>query len=389
MRRTIHQLPRTTRGMSLLEVLVALFFTAVLMAGMGKIYQSSLSLFKTTSERIGMARKGRVALDILSDDLDRAGMYLADLSGYPQGLSDQFPGFFILPNSVVDLADGSTHYADELYFYLDDALPFQGTLNTYSGINNQGQAIADQTAFTAATVPTYDVTLTDPAFTSWVTNGVNFMMGDSAGAPAMTATNITVTGGANITFQADISKSPNAGVSKASHQPGTVIFFLRPAQMVRYYVGKQALDPSDPTALTPCLMRDQGAYNPGAFNATRTDIVAEDVLKLKVYLSADGGQTWAGSALADTTNGFSAGWINGIVPALNNQLSTYGQSDIKDIKTDNHWYRKVPTLVRLDVTTRTAVKRADYSATPSTSAAYATQVRSLIVVPRHFGLSYQ
>jgi hypothetical protein len=43
--------------------------------------------------------------------------------------------------------------------------------------------------------------------------------------------------------------------------------------------------------------------------------------------------------------------------------------------------------VRLDVTTRTAVKRSEYSATPLVNTAYKDYTQSLVIVPRHFGLT--
>jgi len=45
------------------------------------------------------------------------------------------------------------------------------------------------------------------------------------------------------------------------------------------------------------------------------------------------------------------------------------------------------TLVRVNVTTRTAVQRSEYSTTGNTLA-YKEQTQSLMLLPRHFGLNF-
>ena len=104
----------------------------------------------------------------------------------------------------------------------------------------------------------------------------------------------------------------------------------------------------------------------------------------KVYLSADSGTTWAG--YGQTYSGFDSGWTNGIRADLDTQLSTAGRVGSQTTQGDLHWFRKIPTLVRVDITTRTAVKRPEYSATPSATAAYKNTTQSVVVMPRHFGL---
>jgi type II secretory pathway pseudopilin PulG len=381
-------------GFTLVEMLVALLFTGLLMAGMARIYQGSLGVFKTTAERISSGRKGRLALDIMGDDLDRAGMFLSNFRDYPV-LSAANPGFYIIPNVPVDLGDGTSHTSDELYFYLDDALPFQGTIvSPPSGINNINQAVADGSAapVTSGNATTFTVNFPDPAFVNFITPGVLVLFSAQADHP-YPITNI-IPGGAGssqVTFSLAQVDDGNSGMLNASVQAGanTVVYFMQPSQMVRYYLAAQSLDPSNPANLTPCLMRDQGAYNPGGFVGAAPQIVAEDVLQVKAYLSANGGQTWAGLGLPSTTTGFSSGWSNGIVPQINSQLASYGQNDVADISQVNCWFRKVPCLIRLDITTRTSTQRTEYSKTSTTALAYGTQTRTLVIVPRHFGLAYK
>jgi hypothetical protein len=72
---------------------------------------------------------------------------------------------------------------------------------------------------------------------------------------------------------------------------------------------------------------------------------------------------------------------------LDTQLATAGRPDFMTTRGNENWIRSIPTLVRLDITTRTATKRAEYSATPLTTTAYKDFTQSLVIVPRHFGLT--
>lgn len=68
--------PSRNAGFSLVELLVAMVFTALLMAGMAKVFQASLGTFYTAGEKMSSARRNRLSLDILYDDLNTAGMFL-------------------------------------------------------------------------------------------------------------------------------------------------------------------------------------------------------------------------------------------------------------------------------------------------------------------------
>ena len=52
------------RGFSLVELMVALVFTAILMAGMFKVFQASTSTFATLSETLAIQRNARWGLDL-------------------------------------------------------------------------------------------------------------------------------------------------------------------------------------------------------------------------------------------------------------------------------------------------------------------------------------
>ena len=75
--------PPRVIGFSLVELLVALVFTMVLMAGMANVYKASLSAFYTSGESISSSRRNRMSVDLLVEDLNRAGMFLTDLSVPP------------------------------------------------------------------------------------------------------------------------------------------------------------------------------------------------------------------------------------------------------------------------------------------------------------------
>ena len=105
----------------------------------------------------------------------------------------------------------------------------------------------------------------------------------------------------------------------------------------------------------------------------------------KAYLSADSGQTWAG--LGKGYSGLANGWTNGIRADLDTQLATAGRADVKTTQGNDFWFRKSPTLVRLDITTRSATKRQEYSgSTDQTLSAYKLITKTLVTVPRHSGL---
>jgi len=63
-----------------------------------------------------------------------------------------------------------------------------------------------------------------------------------------------------------------------------------------------------------------------------------------------------------------------------------GRPDHQTTRASEHWFRSIPTLVRVDVSTRTATQRTEYSDTPNTLA-YKDLTQSLVFVPRHSGLT--
>ena len=134
---------RRSDGFSLVEMLVALVFTMLLMAGMAAVFKASLSTLFTSGESLSSARRNRMSIDLLGSDLDSACMYLQQLSGYPPMLSAASPAFYIEPNMpIANLpatalpTDPTT--SDQLFFYLDLPLAFQGKVSTPAASNGTG-----------------------------------------------------------------------------------------------------------------------------------------------------------------------------------------------------------------------------------------------------------
>ena len=380
----------SSSGFSLVEMLVALVFTGILMAGMAAVFKGSLSTFYTSGEQLSSARRNRMSIDLLGDDLNAAAMYLVDLS-VPPAVVATTPPFFILPNVSIPGAGASDpQTTDELYFYMDQPLPFEGTLGGVAPQQTAAEMVMAGAAPTAAD-NTFSIECANSAtYANQVKKGQVFIFKDSwetayiNADPTVTGSTVTVVAGPDP--NALVTGTGSAGLpSKAKHLSGSGIVFIQPAQMVRYRIALLNLDPLNPNGI-PCLVRDQGTYNGAGFVASLPQqVITENVSGFKVYLSTDG-QNWAGLGLPASTTGFSAGWDQGIRAQLDAQLVSSGRPDHQTTRASEHWFRSIPTLVRVDVSTRTATQRTEYSNTPNTLA-YKDLTQSLVFVPRHSGLT--
>ncbi len=429
------QTPRKARaGFSLVELLVALVFMALLMAGMAKVYQSSMNTFYKSSESISSGRRNRMAMDLLYDDLNAAGQYLVNLTAYPS-FSAANPGFYILPNQAYAGTDVpvAKAFTDQLTFYYDEALPFEGRLydpTAASGVGTFATTSNSDLVSSQADVAKLDTTMyvkfQDPTYASMVeTYYKNSLANNSVGLVAVfkdqwgpMAIQDAAAAGSLVTFKAmaapDNEKGLPTGLNPLNKErhfagdgsfpsglpptingtpstSGAPVLFVHPAQMVRYTIKSMDLDPSKSGVGVPCLVRQQGDYSPAGFVSSQETVIAEDVTGFKVYLSAypdptnaDLAKTWAGWKL--TANDFDSGWTNGILAAVNTQLASLGLTASSNTS-DPNWFRNTPLLVRVDLTTRTAIKRAENTATGLT-ADYQERTQTLYMVPRHFGLSF-
>ncbi|MDP1830923.1 MAG: prepilin-type N-terminal cleavage/methylation domain-containing protein [Geothrix sp.] len=386
--------PRTREhGFSLVELLVALVFTMVLMAGMANVYKASLSTFYTSGEALSSARRNRMSVDLLIDDLNTTCMYLTDLS-VPPPVSAAVPPFFILPNMPIAGAGANDPATcDELYFYMDQALAFEGALSGAAPQQTASELVV------AGTVPgiadnTFIIECKNSSYANQVQRGQIFIFKDSwetayiTNPPTVSGSLVSVVAGP--APNAMVSGAGPAGLpSKAKHLPNSGIVFLLPAQMVRYRIAILNLDPSNPNGI-PCLVRDQGTYDAAVFTPTATQqVISENISGFKVYLSTNAGTSWAGllpSGLPAAYTGFNAGWDQGIRSEVDVQLAATGRPDYRTTRASEHWFRSIPTLVRVDVSTRTATQRAEYSDNGLVPA-YRNLTQSLVFVPRHSGLT--
>ena len=387
-------------GFSLVELLVAVLFIGILMAGMANVFKASVTTLTTSSEGISSARRNRMSLDLLYDDLNSAGMFLSDLASPPK-LSAANQAFYIIPNvAIVGAAADDPATADQVFFYLDDPLPFEGTLfDTGAGgtaARNASELVLAQAAPTVAD-NTFTIDCTDDSYATMIktgrTNGYPYSVVFKDSWETYFIQGIPTGTGKRLTIQ--LGSSPDALVTgvgpsgnppKAKHILTSNVMFFQPAQMVRYSVKMKLYDPQKATGV-PCLIRDQGTWSAAGFVAVAAleSVVAENVSGFKAYLSANTGKSWAG--YGKTYTGLDNGWTGGIRAELDAQLLTSGRQDFQTTSGNDNWFRSIATLVRLDITTRTAVKRAEYSATPLTTTAYKDFTQSLVIVPRHFGLA--
>jgi Tfp pilus assembly protein PilW len=413
---------RNSEGFSLVEMLVALVFTMILMAGMASVFKSSLSAFVRNNEQLSNFRRNRMSLDMVYDDLNNMGMYLMSLTTYPGNLTSASPGFYVSPNvsyaaaglDVQGTLPANWSYpastGDQLYLYFDDPLPYDGTLKTdLSGLatmENAGSALTDTNSFdisfqdanqAAAVKQGMFVIFRD----AWDVKKISAVSGISTDAMTGISTVTLDTSGATSTGGYDDASGNPTGatpLSKLGHSINKIVLVVNPAQQVRYSIQTRAFDPSDATKLIPCLVREQGPLG-GAFDATKTAVIAENVIGFKAFVSADSGATWAGM-------GYTTAGSNGSVTPWNDTTSsgkfrkvldtalskvtgsaTWGRTGFKDTSSPN-WFREIPIIVRIDLLTRTMTKRSEYGNQSPTAptADYGTRVQTLILVPRHTGL---
>lgn|GEM_PF-906220 len=398
------------RGFSLVELLVALIFTLLLMSGLASVFRASISTFYTSGETTSSVRRNRLSIDLLAEDINMAGMYLADMALLPNTVPNT-PPFFIIPNvPIANAGDNDPQTTDELYFYLDEPLPFEGELlEVNTGASGQLTA-ADMvvSGATAADMPSqYTVNCSSRDYARMVEQG-NFAIFKDFWEAIYVAE--ATANGSNVVFTA--GPTPNVGMtgsgsaglaSRVFHLPrdgsipGAGVLFVRPGQMVKYRIEMVKLDP-DPERPNgnPCLVRYKNIY-PGSgagFDESTAErlVVNENISGFKVYLSANGGRDWAGerTQYAGAYSGL-VGWgmsatSAGIRSEIDTQLSTVGRPTHKSTRDSDHWFRSIPVLVRIDITTRTATRRAEFSAAHD-ELKFREITQSTMFVPRHFGLT--
>jgi len=420
MRQLVRQFDRS-RGFSLVELMVALVFTLVLMAGLATVFKHSLGVFVTSGERVSSSRRNRTASDMIYDDLNAAGMLLASLAEYgkitqeeSRTLNSTTPAFQIIPNVAYTGADVTSpnNVADQLFLYYDDPFPFEGIQKVggagtselvAGGASGEGAALPTALAFTFSFGDAQQASAVE---TEQAISPLVIISRTSAASPMKVKT--LARSGSQISLTVDSSRAFGSSTD-------TTALFVKPGRYVRYSIQPKSLDPSNAAATIPCLVRDEQVYSNVAgsanpFAATvASSIVTDNVVGFQVMVSVDGGVSWAndpndiaqrsGGAITAANPGIShtkwATWAN-ISALLNANTALTGRPGPNNKVDDSKfWFKDIPVLVRVDITTRAALSRGEYlKNAPYTimlgadGVPYKIQTQSVVIVPRHFGLSY-
>ena len=384
---------RTAQGFSLVELLVALVFTAFLMAGMARVFQSSVRTYTAVNETMSAQRTNRWAMDQVSDDISQAGLVFPDrilpaiVTGGTESLFSVTPNNTVACTRVSDTdptaTQSETVTADTLEFFTDVPLAVAGTWAADTTGDNPNPGGTPTAAPSSASI--------------------NFTVGSEADLQADDVMVILdsgeygnwehpliAAGGANpVSFETDATKllqytaTPmNPGITLA-HKKGVPVYFIRPNQLIRYSVQAVALDPANPAVQLPCLVRQEADYpTSGSVDWTKvpTQIVSENTQGFRVDLSFDGGKTWARPTAAPFT------WA-AMQANANTQLATMGLPGLTSITdpANPDWFRSINCLMRVDITTRAPIRREEYSITPG-ARAYRTRTQTLMISPRNFGV---
>lgn len=413
-----------SRGFSLVELMVALLFTSLLMAGLASVFKSSMSTFVTSGEKISSTRRNRLAVDMMFDDLNAAGMLLTSLSDYggtsshPINLNAANPAFRIIPNVKYLKTDVASpnNVSDTLDLYFDEALPFEGTV----GVTNQNvaQLLADEVAVNTAITNTISLSSeqTNLVASENVKSPLSILFRADVASAIRPETLVPNGSGVDVTLGTNF-RNANSGPTKTQIPAGTPALFVKPGIYARYSIQPVNLDP-DPAntgLFLPCLVRDEvrysavsGSANPFAAPMNRV-VVAENVIGFQVMVSPDGGLTWInnpydsaqrkGALPSDANPGIPhtkfAVWDD-LRTMLNADASITGRpAPFNTVDDGRFWFKDIPITVRVDITTRTARPRGEYIANTSSTIIngtsgipYKIQTQSIVLVPRHSGLSY-
>jgi prepilin-type N-terminal cleavage/methylation domain-containing protein len=341
------------RGFSLVELLVALVLSGILMAGMAKIFASSISSFYTTGELVGAQRRNRWILNELGDDLRMAGHTDGfDTAKVPQTLPES--PFVITPGTVA----GSNR--DQVDLFMNEPVQ-ELTVN----------AAAAQAATGLSLVAVGGGSLN-------IHKGDFLIIKDGIQAEYAIA-NADVSSG-SVALMDETSQQMDPAIAgymkygsvalQRAHAFGGQVTVLRPCQLIHYGVEDRLVDPSDSSNKIPCLIRKQAPFGSGAqadWSKIAGEVVAENVSALRLDLSVDGGVSWErGNTWAAT------------VALANGRLNAANQ-----ITSNSFWFKRVPALIRVEIRSRTPLARTEYASTAGT-AAFRERTQVLVIAPRNF-----
>jgi len=368
------------------ELLVALVFTAILMAGMFKVFQASTSTFASLSETLAIQRSARWGLNLLQEEVLQTGFLLPPYmtpSLNPTSPSAQPP---LLMQKTDYIPPDETVPVDELQMVIDMPLNVGGALTKATTLGDTALSVSIPSG--APEIRDGDVLMMMDS--NWEVFTVTGATTDTVAiSTATTATPLQDAYG----NQVQPFRHPSVGLP---HRATAEFTFFRPMTVVRYTVVPRKLDPSDPAGVVPCLVRQRRPLNvdPSVIwapdkNTVQADeqILLEGVTGFRVDWSLDGGKTWlraggSGDDWASVRSAVNTALTSSPSPVVKQSL---GVTNLQD----PFWPRYVPVLIRLDVSTRTRIKRTEYNPVldpNNPQATYRTRTETLLLSPRNLGL---
>lgn len=381
------------RGFSLVELLVALVFTGILMAGMSKIFTASISNFTAGTETIGIQRTARFALLQLQEDILQAG-YLLPPRIVTELLGNAQPPLKIetlqtkFTYKSTDGTDVTLVTPDELQMVMDLPLSLHGildaTVDPAAGATNTLKVLIPSGG---AALKVGDLAfIEDSAWEIFKINGI-----------ASIGNTYTLTLADNTTLLDQFGNDTNASLvspfinkkhigTDGGTAPGAQVAFVRPLQVVSYTIQAMNLDPGNNTATVPCLIRRTKALADASFGPS--EIIVEGVTGFQLDWSLDGGKSWVRK-----DNGLTTAQWGAIKTATSSQLTTIATTSPltkllvggMDSTVDPFWFNYAPVVIRLDIETRSKLQRTEYS-NAANAADYRTRRETLLISSRNFAL---
>ncbi|WP_257312395.1 hypothetical protein [Geothrix fuzhouensis] len=354
-----------------------------------KIFQASTSTFASLSETLAIQRNARWGLNLLQEEVLQAGFLLPPYQTpglNPTSASAQPP---LLMQKTGYTPPDETVPVDELQMVVDMPLNVEGTLTKDPTKGDITLSVKIPSG--ASDVRDGDLLMVQDS--NWEVFLVQDASSDTVNIKPITATPTQDAYG-NQT-------QPFAHSSvQFAHRATAEFAFYRPMSVVRYTVVPRKLDPSDPTAVVPCLVRQRRplSVSPNTIwapdmNTPQTTLPADEQILLegvtgfRVDWSFDAGKTWI------RASGSGDDWAN--IRGVVNTLLTTSSSSVVNLSQgvtnlqDPYWPRYTPILIRLDISTRTRLKRTEYNANldpNNPKAEFRTRTETLLLSPRNFGL---
>lgn len=348
----------SANGFSMVELLVALSLTGILMAGMAQVFKSTISSFYQSGDALSSQRRGRWAFARLEDDLRMLG-HTDGFKDMPTNVS-QVP-FRIVPGGTADIP------LDSVEFFCNIPVEENRLKSDIAADNMEMILEPSRTSNTAIQAGDWFL----------LKDGMHSEKGFFASAPLDD-------GSVSLMSIEALQDMPgvrhglmNGATGRFVHQhkAGAVLSVLRPMQMIQYSIKDLKMDPDASAPMTPCLIRRQVAYDPSGgeipWESIEHTLVAENVSSLQVDMSVDGGSTW--SREGKTSWGDMVLKANETLPVTN------------QIADSQFWFKKIPILLKVQLHTRSAIQRVEYS---KQADRLEYQKRSLVmmIAPRNCGL---